>query len=96
MNELFRVERLLRGRGDEPIDDKVVDEIGAHRAEEAEIVNLDRRWPRREDARPGVARVSGKVDQDIDPIAVYPGCRVCIAHRPQIDKPVEARLEPAP
>src|SRR5262245_31381993 len=66
MNDRFGNKGLLIERQHNFIGYNVIDEVGTHRSGKSEIVDLNRRRPMRQDARPAVLRVALQVDRDID------------------------------
>src|SRR5579862_5117127 len=94
MNDLLRVEPLLGGRRNERVRHDVVDELGAHRAEKAEKIDLDRRWPRDQDSRSSKPRVSRQIDQNVDRVGVDMSRGLVVSDGAQVDEAVEGSFEP--
>ena len=70
--------------------------LGAHRAEKSEIIDLDRRRARDQDSRPAEARVSGQIDQHVDPVGVDLPRGLFVSDGVQVDEAVEGSFEPPP
>jgi hypothetical protein len=68
LHEPLTVVRLMVHRRKKPVDDNIVDKVGADRARVTEIIDLDRCWPVSEDRSSPVRGVTRKVDQDVDAI----------------------------
>ena len=96
MNDLLRVEPLLGGRRNERVDDNVVDELRAHRAEKAEKIDLDRRRARDQDSRPAEPRVSRQIDQHVHPVGVDLSRGLVVSDGVQVDEAIEGSFEPPP
>jgi hypothetical protein len=84
-------------RRDQPgVSDDVVDERDRHRARIDEIVDLDGRWARCEDFRPGVAGIAVEVDGDVDLEVANQRVYFGAAPGPHGDEAVERGFDPAP
>src|SRR5207248_945324 len=73
--------------------DHVVDEVGPHRAREAEIVHLNGGRPMSQDLGAGMRGVAFQVDENVDAVLMHPLSDVAMRHRPNVEEPVEGPNE---
>src|SRR5271170_274601 len=66
MHNVLGIVFLLIERQCDPIGDYVINEIGTHRSEIAEVTHLNRRRPPGEDVGPSVLGKAVQIDEDID------------------------------
>ena len=93
LDQPFRVEGLPVDRREKPVYDYVVDKVGPHRTGVAEKVDLDRRRPVGEDRSPAVRRVTGEVDQDVDPVGMHLLGGRRRRHVSDVDEPIKGAGE---
>src|SRR5215831_2387135 len=79
---------VLPWRRCDVVGDEVVDESGAECCREAEIVDLKRRGPPRENGEAVIGRVAAKVDQNVDRIVRDASCGLVGRLGTHIDEPV--------
>src|ERR1700722_13767584 len=77
------------------IGDNVVEELGAERPRESEIIDLNGCWPPREYAGAAISGISVQIDQNIDFRLPDEIGDFLIAFRSDVDDPIERCPDPA-
>ena len=94
LRQFFAIEGLPICRRQKAVDDDVVDKLGTHRPGISEKIDLDRRRPVGKDPGPAVRRIAGKIDQDVDSVAMHLRGRLRGRQIPDVDEPIEGADEP--
>ena len=89
MDDLLGVVRARRFGDDEVVGDDVVDVGRPHAAGVAKVIDLHRRRLGREDGGPGVLRVAGEIDSDVDLLFAQQSSHFVVAERRGIDEMLE-------
>src|SRR5262249_52461275 len=93
VHQPLRIEGLLIGRHEEMVNNNVIDEIRPHRAGIAEIIDLYRRRPAREDRSPAFPCVARQVDQYVDRIVMDQLGRLPLRRLADVDETIEGAGE---
>src|SRR5215475_2662065 len=94
MNDPFGIKRLLIKWQHNLIGDDVIDEVGPHCPGKSQIIDLDRRWAMRQDARAAVLRVALEIDRDIDLESTQELRNLGVAFRSHVKELIERRDQP--
>ena len=71
------------------IGNDIIDVVRPHRAEKANISDLDWRGPQGENSGAGMLRVAAQIDRDVDPLFARQSRHRLVGQRPDIDEFVE-------